>query len=217
MDTDNASIVLTHTDFTGDHALGGSGGLGGAGGKGGNGDPGGYGQTNYAGGGGYGGSGGNGGDGLGGAIDNVSGTLQVVHSAFSNDLAQGGNGGAGGHGGNSGTGAPLSRTPRGGGGGAGGAAGNGYGGGLYLANGNVNIVDAIFSDDQALGGLGGAGGLGGSGHGTGASGATGSNGQGIGGAIYIADAVVAISRKTSFSGNQASTDSPDVFGPYTTM
>ncbi|HEY7425725.1 MAG TPA: hypothetical protein VH682_15960 [Gemmataceae bacterium] len=217
METANASIVLTHTDLTGDQALGGAGGLGGQGGNGGNGDPGGFGRSNTAGAGGNGGNGGNGGDGLGGGIYITSGTLQVVHSDFSNDLAQGGDGGAGGHGGNSGGGAPSSRTPTGGAGGSGGTAGNGYGGGMYIADGDVSIVDAVFSDDQALGGLRGSGGLGGTGSHTGAAGSAGTDGQGIGGAVYIADAVVQISRKTAFRDNQASTSDPDIFGSDTTL
>jgi hypothetical protein len=105
-------------------------------------------------------------------------------------------------------------------GGNGGNGGNGFGGSLYIAGGDVQIIDAVFSDDQAIGGLGEAGGLGGSGNHQvtgGANGTAGTNGQGIGGAIYIEGGSVAISRKTTFDHNQASTSDPDVFGSYTTL
>ena len=91
-----------------------------------------------------GGGGGGGGGGFGGAIFQESGTLNINNSAFSTNLAQGGNGGNGsGHLG-------LNRASSGEGGG-----GAGLGGAIFVKQGNVNINNSTFNQNQARGGDGG--------------------------------------------------------------
>jgi hypothetical protein len=72
-----------------------------------------------------------------------------------------------------------------------------------------------FTGDSALSGTGGAGGLGGASSPKGKPGTAGAAGSGIGGGLYIAGGTVTVSKKTSFSGNIATTSDPDIFGPYT--
>jgi hypothetical protein len=151
----------------------------------------------------------NGGDALGGAVyfggtgssggdDN---NLQVDDSAFTGNMAQGGNGGAGTAGTAGGAGTPGTVGANGGNGGA------GLGGAIWAGNRHVTVEDSAFTSNLANGGAGGAGGVGGKAGtggvganqttaGTGAAGASanagnggngGAGGAAAGGAIYIAD------------------------------
>jgi hypothetical protein len=85
------------------------------------------------------------------------------------------------------------------------------GGGIFLASGNLTLVQDVFSQNVAHGGVGGGGGAGGSGlhigdytkdvpGGFGGNGGTG--GQGAGGALFMAGGSVRADR-VSFTGNQA--------------
>jgi hypothetical protein len=170
---DAGSLVITHTLFQSDRAIGGQGGAGGNGGHGGNGGPGGEGglerrvtncgesetessEPGADGGngsfGGDGGNGGNGGAGEGGAIFAL-GYLTIAESSFHTVGATGGNGGTAGLGG------------RGGQGGQGGTSGDLHGG----------------SGKEAVsGGTGGVSGDGGN------AGNSGNGGNSAGGAVYYA-------------------------------
>jgi hypothetical protein len=119
--------------------------------------------------GGSGGNGGGGGSGCGGGIYNdVTGTLTVSQSTFSNNSANGGSGGNGGDGGTGTNGFPASQPIQlingqdGGNGGDGGSAGPGYGGSIYNA-GILTLNQNTISGSSVHGGGGGFGGHGGKG------------------------------------------------------
>jgi hypothetical protein len=178
----STSLQLTDSTFTGNQAIGDTGGAGINGGAGG---PGGVvsggaisvtflssvtinnssfdhnlAQAGNGGNGDTGGAGGAGGTASGGALAGTDSTITISNSSFASDVAQGGAGGAGG------TGAE------------GGSGGNAQGGGLYnaIAFGNffgapalLTVTGSTITHEDAIGGDGGAGGNGGSG-GTGAGG-----------------------------------------------
>ena len=107
----------------------------------------------------------------GGAVDVVSGTLNLTDDTIIGDGVIGGTGGTGGNGGTGGTGGVggpgTNGTPggtggsggTGGNGGKGGAAGSAYGGAIYNA-GMLNVTNTSFDSDTARGGSGGYGGAG---------------------------------------------------------
>ncbi len=127
-----------------------------------------------------------GGDGLGGAIDQLGGSLTLVDDTVQSSVAQGGQGGAGGRGGNGGeggtggiggsgivdqasgttaagaTGGMAGDGARGGNGGNGGAGGAASGGAIY-STGQLTVTDTAFSDNEAQAGDAGAGGTAGGG------------------------------------------------------
>jgi hypothetical protein len=217
-------VTLDNVTFTGNSAIGGSGGfglctsgytggggggvggpgLGNAGGPGGdfggnagdNGSPGGEG----AGGGApsSGGSGGNGGFGGGGA---GAGGGAGGNGGFGGG-GGGGYGAAGGSGGSfGGNGGPA--TPAGGCGGGGGGAG--LGGAILLRSGTLNLTSSAFLTNSATGGIGGS-----------SPGQSGTNGQGVGGAIFINDGASANQSGSTFMNNMASDADNDVHGTLTT-
>ncbi|MEY2407543.1 MAG: large repetitive protein [Verrucomicrobiota bacterium] len=102
----------------------------------------------------FGGAGGGGGGGLGGAIFNHNGTVTLVNSTLSGNLAQGGVGGPAGGTGN------------------GGSGGSGLGGAVFNLNGSVILHNSTLANNTSRGGTGG----------TGAAGGT--TGAGAGGAFY---------------------------------
>ena len=81
--------------------------------------------------------------------------------------------------------------------GNGGNGGAVRGGGIYLASGQLTVIDSIINDNAARGGVGGAGGAGIQGGAPGAAGAVGGNGgnggSAAGGAIYQAGGSVRLS------------------------
>jgi hypothetical protein len=185
-----SSLQLSQSTFTGDEAIGGSGGAGtsgGAGSAGGDGMGGGLNvdlgssaavsntlfirdlaQGGAGGAGDTGGAGGLGGSGQGGALGNTLSTTTVSNSSFLLNVAQGGAGGTGGAGA------------------SGGVGGAGQGGAVYnaLADGfgffpevtSLTVSISSIALNQAIGGVGGAGGAGGIG---------GSGGNGEGGGFFI--------------------------------
>jgi hypothetical protein len=109
-------------------------------------------------------------------------TLVIQNSTLLNNSVAGGQGGAGG----SGVSIPGAGQGQGGAGGAGGSA---QGGGLYAANGSVELTGDTISGNAIQGGAGGAGGAGGvndvSGQPAGASGGAGGQGGSVAGAGLI--------------------------------
>jgi DNA-binding beta-propeller fold protein YncE len=214
-------VTLNSVTFTGNGAIGGSGGFGlcnsgyfggGGGGVGGpgsgtgggpggsfggnggdNGSPGGEGAGGGGWSSGYGSVGGSGGFGGGGAGSFV--------------VSTGGNGGFGGGGGGShgnpgasggsfgGNGGPVSSGCGGGGGGA------GLGGAIFIRSGTLSLINSIFTNNSAIGGNGGS-----------SAGTSGTNGQGRGGAIFINDGAAANESGTTFTNNMASDGDNDVYG-----
>jgi uncharacterized protein (TIGR03118 family) len=176
-----STLIVEHTAFTGNQAIGGAGGDGGAGGAGGNGFQGNGGAitnggkgstalvthcsftenqaTGGAGGnGGAGKRGGSGGSGQGGAIMQFSATLTVEHSQFTDNQATGGAGGNGGAGAN-------------------GGAGNGGAINSGVANATPTLMPTLMLDHLMIQGNRATGGRGG-------NGSTGGNGgQGSGGGV----------------------------------
>jgi hypothetical protein len=147
-----------------------------------------------------------GGDGLGGAIDEIGGSLTLENDTIQSNVAQGGqggNGGAGGAGGGGGTGGTggsgfIDQSPvtmdagaagggagaggRGGNGGKGGAGGAAMGGAIY-STGALTVTNTVFSENEAQAGDAGAGagaGRGGNGGAGGAGGFGGSQAAGVG-------------------------------------
>jgi hypothetical protein len=157
----NSTITIVNSSFVGNSALGGNGGAGGNA------------FTDETTG--TGGKGGSGGGGQGGGLYSAAGSLQVVNTSFSTNIAQGGNGGSGGN-------ASLFSMEKATGG-AGGAGGNGEGGGLYNAAGSSQVINTTFSANTAVGENGGSGGNGlPSPPGKGGDGGAGGNGDG--GGVY---------------------------------
>lgn len=191
---------------------------GGAGGGGGNGGNGAVGPT-FSRGGGPAGAGGVGGNGLGGAVAMDAGLLSDLRTQFFANQAVGGAGGNGGAGGSGSPGdVPFGGSTKGGAGGAGGAGGDGFGGAVYMAGGITNLVDAVFSGNQALGGAAGAGGAGGPANGSiqgpGPAGAAGEAGQGLDGDVYIAGGSITLDRGTTHEDKTASRNEANVFGLF---
>jgi hypothetical protein len=162
----------------------------------------GYGANAAGSAGGPGGAGGSGGAGMGGGLYvSTAGSLTLNNNTFSNNYALGGNGGNGGAGAWGGS-APL-QAYNGGPGGAGGAGGISLGGGLYVAEGSITLVNNTFYSDSAFGGKGGNGGQGGTGGHTssrsyigGAGGAGGGGGTGMGGGLYAAEGSITLLNDT---------------------
>jgi hypothetical protein len=139
------------------------------------------------------GAGGPGGTARGGGIYLASGSLKLVDTLISGNLALGG---AGGSGGTAGAATPSNVA---GTGGAGGSGASGLGGGAYVASGTVTGSSDTFQSNAASGGAGGSGGFGGTRSihqpgGPGGSGGTG--GPGIGGAIFLDQGTLTLSAST---------------------
>jgi hypothetical protein len=182
----NGSLSLANDTIAGNRVLGGFGGPGGNGGKGG--APIYSGETRP---GGPGGAGGAGGAAAGGGLYVQQGNISLLNDTLSGDFVQGGGGGSGGNGGNGGSKLALD-IYRGGPGGAGGAGGAAAGGGLYVQQGNISLLNDTLSQNSAQGSSGGSGGRGGSGAtnlfaqasgGSGGAGGAGGNAQG--GGVYV--------------------------------
>ncbi len=131
-------------------------------------------------------NGSNGGDGLGGAIDQLGGSLTLDDDTIQSNVAQGGQGGAGGRGGLGGDGGTggtggsgivdqasgtaaagaiggdAGKGARGGNGGNGGKGGAASGGAIY-STGQLTVADTHFSENEAEAGDAGAGGTAGRG------------------------------------------------------
>ena len=131
------NLSLNNTVFKQNIAWGGKGGSGGMGGSG-------F-QT--------GGNGGLGGSASGGAGYVAGGTVTGSSNRFQSNAVLGGRGGSGGMGG---TGASSSPGGRGG---AGAAGGSGFGAGLFVFSGSVNLGASKYQGGLALGGAGGIGGV----------------------------------------------------------
>jgi hypothetical protein len=170
-----ATVTLDHCTFSGNTVEGGDGGdggSGGAGGKGGNGTDQLGGSGGDAGSGGAGGDGGIGGAAKGGAIYNA-GTLTIVNSTFTNNIAKAGNGGTGGNGagggaaGRGGTSIGGDFIGAGGHGGDAGWGGSGGGGGIAIGaaiynEGSLSVTGSTFKGSKVSGGNGGSAGTAGS-------------------------------------------------------
>jgi hypothetical protein len=192
-------VSISGGTITGNNAVGGQGGTGGFGGQGGTPDfPGGKG-----------GLGGPGGPGSGGGIYLFSGSISLNSTNLS---ANDGNGGVGGKGGTGGFGIPSFTTTagavftgKGGPGGDGGKGGQGFGGGMYVLNGSLSLVDTALSMSQSAGGKGGTGGVVGIGKPGNLPGLGGPSGSGAGGGLFDAAAALTlvgatISHNTADSG-----------------
>jgi hypothetical protein len=200
------TVVIEHSAFDGNAALGRSGGSGAAGAAGRLGGP-----------------------AWGGAVFNAGAVLTLRYSRFTDNQARGGDGGDGGGGAAGGAGnfaiggavaagalAPLNASPAtgidhcefagnraiGGSGGAGGANGNGGaagradGGGVGNLNGPITIDDSSLSGNTAIGGDGGAAGAG-------ASTKGGEGGLARGGGFANERGALSSIRRTSSASNQA--------------
>ncbi len=226
----SGTMDLSLTTLQNNNAVGGAGGLGGAGGVGGtvsvslnftNTVPG----TNVQGG--QAGLGGQGGLSNGGGLYVAGGTLTLVDSTVSGNMAVGGAGGKGGLGGGGGSVGSVSISKYTGGlGGGGGRGWSGMGGGLYINNNaTVDILNGAIAGNQAVGGAGGAGGTGGSGPGyssgtiSGGQGGTGGNGSdGVGGGLYLNGGTLTILNSTVAAnsagfGTGGAAGSGGVYGP----
>ncbi len=165
--------------------------------------------------------------GLGGGIEVAFGaTATVSNCLLSGNIAQGGNGGSGAAGGvgagggievstDSVSGASrvaisdcvfLGNQALGGAGGSHGDGGDGVGGGISVGTANLfgeqdtsslSISGSTISGNEAQGGAGGTGGH---------------DGQGQGGGLYVAPGASVKLKKTSITGNDASTSGDNVFG-----
>lgn len=148
---------------------------------------------------GAGGDGGSGGTANGGGISIAAGTVSLVNSTVSGNLAAGGTAGSGGDGADA-----WSSGVSDGDGGNGGAGGNGFGGGIQAGGGTLSISNSTVANNTSsfsTGGTGGATGtsLGGAGATPGATGASGAA-QG-GGALNSGAAVT--SNSSIFADNTA--------------
>lgn len=167
------TVNVKRSTFSVNQALGGEGGRGGDGGIGDDGDSS---NSDLDG-----GDGGNGGNGQGGGLFiEVLGTLNLINSTVSGNIARGGDGGDGGDGGtatdSNGTSITAQTT---GVGGDGGTGGNGQGGGLFNDGGDtLNVFNSTIAVNEARRGAGGAGGNGST------SGNPGSDGTGSGGGVF---------------------------------
>ncbi len=204
------TLTISGSTFTANAANGGSGGVSGFGGWGGTGGSRGLsgigiiaqGSQGSNGPGAPSGNGGTGADGQGGAIYNA-GTLQLLNTTFSSNVATGG---AGGPVDAPGTGAP------GGNSGSGGPAGNGAGGGLYDA-GTTTFSAVTFTSNSAIGGAGGAGAMGGGGTSLTNGGSGGNGGAGGGAQGGAAAGSPEAGQVASCSGNTATAGAGGAGGP----
>jgi hypothetical protein len=189
MYTSGTILTLQTSTLSNNLAGGGTGGAGGAGGAA-------HGRA------GNGGAGGTGGAGQGGGLFNVGGVPvpQLVNDTFALNTAGGGNGGAGGAGGNSAT--------YGGSGGNGGNGGATSGGGIYLATGNLHVINITVAQNKAGKSVGGNGGLG---HSGGPNGAGGKAGSGTGGGVCAAAGTLVRALNALFGLNTAAF-APDLSG-----
>ncbi len=131
------------------------------------------------------------GSGFGGGLVVMGGTVTLSTNTIGNNIAQGGSGGNGG--------AAASANQQGGGGGSG---GSGFGGGLYVAGGSVNLANETLSANIAVGGAGGAGGPGGSGGSFARNaGNGGPGGNSTGGGLYVAAGVSVLHDSASTLAN----------------
>ncbi len=155
---------------------------------------------------GLGGLGASGASAYGGGIYSTAGTITLNTTTISNNEALGGNGGAGGKGGNvTGTAAGSAAS-----GGLGGNGGDAFGGGIYMASGNlVMSTSSKLEDNTAVAGVGGAGGAGGKegdkstmDHG-GLGGEGGVGGSAEAGGIYSALGTVTLNGAVVLTGNKA--------------
>jgi hypothetical protein len=221
------SLSITTSTISGNKAQGAEGARGVFGAAGAEGKPGGNGTN-----------GGAGGSAAGGGLFVSAGTVVLSNSTVSNNTAAGGNGGYGGNGGFGGRGADGDPAPvpfgpghpagyaggNGGAGGTGGVGGAGQGGGLYISNGELTILNSTFAGNGAIGGAGGlAGGPGvggkggnaaeddfgyykgpgGPGGNNGAGGDGGAGGQATGGGLYLGGGTATIGL-TTIAENKAS-------------
>ena len=171
-----ASVQITGSLFSKNHATGGTGLTGTAGTNG-----------NVGSAGGSGGYGGYGGYGAGGALSG-SGGLTISTSTISGNIAKGGNGGAGGAGGKGGPAHGSTHAGVGGSGGEGGNGGSSFGAGVagQYSTSVLSITSSTISGNTASGGTGGKGGAAGSGAHSSTPPSHGSNGKiayGYGGGI----------------------------------
>jgi hypothetical protein len=189
MYTSGTTLTLQTSTLSNNVAGGGTGGAGGAGGAA-------HGRA------GNGGAGGTGGAGQGGGLFNVGGAPvpQLVNDTFALNTAGGGNGGGGGAGGNSAT--------YGGNGGNGGSGGATSGGGIYLAAGNLHVINITVAQNTAGKSVGGKGGLG---HSGGPNGAGGKAGSGTGGGVFAAAGTLVRALNALFALNTAAF-APDLSG-----
>ncbi len=140
----------------------------------------------------------------------ASASATLTNETLSGNYAQGGQGGTGGTGGNGGLSTGTNNGGPGGVGGVGGVGGTGTGGGLYVANGSVTLINETLNGNYAQGALGGLSGPGGSGGGSlfhnggtgGNGGVGGAGGTGTGGGMSVAGGSATLTNDT-LSGNQA--------------
>ena len=124
---------------------------------------------------------------IGGGVYITAGQVTMSSVAVSHNQVKGGNGRKG-----------ISATPAVTAGRYnGGPGGNAQGGGIYMANGALNLVNTNVSDNQATGGYGGAGGNGKTGRGVfeyegEAGGLGGTGGSADGGGVYVAGGKIAV-------------------------
>jgi hypothetical protein len=174
--TGNATLHLTDCEFVLNQATGGAGGFGAEGSTG----------VSFL------GKDGAAAHGQGGAIHQRGGTMRVERSTFASNLAQGAVGleGLGGNAWSPG----LPGTP----------GGAGLGGGIFVADGVLEVTNSTFHANGVIGGVGGAGGNGAKAAlfatdgGDGASG-----GQAKGGAVWIEMALEGVLVHCTFTGNTA--------------
>lgn len=192
------SLTMTHCTLTENVALGGIGGEGGSG------------QPEFRAivGGVAGADAGDGGDGSGGGLYLGGGTIQIIDSLLSQNTAAGLLGGFGGGGG----GGRGDSNPNGGNGGDGGDGGDSFGGGIFLAAGNLTLLHSQLVNNQATaeGSGGGDGGGGGAGVGVlavqdGLGGDGGTGGSAYGGGLYVAGGSASMTNST-LSENHARID-----------
>jgi hypothetical protein len=163
--SENATVLLTNCNLSGNHAVGKAGFVGTGG------------ITNTSGDGWGGGNGGAGSTGQGGAIFSL-GNLSMFNCSLITNSASGGAGGAGGRGGDG------AAWYRGGDGGAGAAGAAGVGGAIYCGAGTVSLKNCTVAGNTATGGDGGKGGAGGGGSSPSRSGTGGAGGSGNGAGVY---------------------------------
>jgi hypothetical protein len=121
-------------------------------------------------------------------------------------LFGGGSGGHGGAGGNDDKWNLRKAT-----GGNGGNGGNGVGGGIFIENGSLILINITLTGNTTKGGVGGSGGSG-NGYGD-QNGLSGQSGQGIAGGIYNLGGTVSL-LNTLIAGNTSADSSPDLAGAF---
>jgi uncharacterized repeat protein (TIGR01451 family) len=142
------------------------------------------------------GAGGVGGAGMGGGLYvEAASSLTLSNNTLSNNYARGGSGGNGGN-----ANPPLPSYGFGSLGGNGGAGGSGFGGGLYLEEGSISLVNDTLYKNSAYGGKGGPGANGSNDIGISKGGGNGGNGgwggMGEGGGLYAAGGSVTLLNDT---------------------